>query len=372
MRAWCVMKSGRVARVWKRPAESRPKVVAARVSCSASAESPLTPYAHAMATTDRLAFAALLLGAIVAGLATGCSSEGNAPPDGETAPPSAAAGSTAAAGTTAARSAAAADPPTTTDRGRSVEERIADASLAARVKTALVETRSLRPFDFDPRVTGERVTLAGNVGTREQGRTAAEVAAEVDGVDDVLNRLTVSGQRVAWNEGADDESDGSSASGSRQPVAAAEQQQKQGTAGAGGDATAGGGGTYHTVKAGESLWAIASEYGTSVSRVKELNNLRSNSLQAGERLLVEEGDGASSDGATVADASGAQQESDASSSSEEEETAGGEKTSAYYVVKRGDSLWGIAQKNGLSVAKLKELNELSSSDLMPGDRLRVE
>ena len=330
-----------------------------------------------MATTDRLAFAALLLGAIVAGLATGCSSEGNAPPDGETAPPSAAAGSTAAAGTTAARSAAAADPPTTTDRGRSVEERIADASLAARVKTALVETRSLRPFDFDPRVTGERVTLAGNVGTREQGRTAAEVAAEVDGVDDVLNRLTVSGQRVAWNEGADDESDGSSASGSRQPVAAAEQQQKQGTAGAGGDATAGGGGTYHTVKAGESLWAIASEYGTSVSRVKELNNLRSNSLQAGERLLVEEGggassDGASSDGATVADASGAQQESDASSSSEEEETAGGEKTRAYYVVKRGDSLWGIAQKNGLSVAKLKELNELSSSDLMPGDRLRVE
>ena len=337
-----------------------------------------------MATTDRLAFAALLLGAIVAGLATGCSSEGNAPPDGEkTAPPSAAAGSTAAAGTTAARSAAAADPPTTTDRGRSVEERIADASLAARVKTALVETRSLRPFDFDPRVTGERVTLAGNVGTREQGRTAAEVAAGVDGVDDVLNRLTVSGQRVAWNEGADDESDGSSASGSQQPVAAAEQQQKQGTAGAGGDATAGGDGTYHTVKAGESLWAIASEYGTSVSRVKELNNLRSNSLQAGERLLVEEGggassdgassDGAPSDGATVADASGAQQESDASSSSEEEEEAAdGEKTSAYYVVKRGDSLWGIAQKNGLSVAKLKELNELSSSDLMPGDRLRVE
>ena len=339
-----------------------------------------------MATTDRLAFAALLLGVIVAGLATGCSSEGNAPPDGETAPPSAAAGSTAAAGTgaagtTAARSAAAADPPTTTDRGRSVEERIADASLAARVKTALVETRSLRPFDFDPRVTGERVTLAGNVGTREQGRTAAEVAAEVDGVDDVLNRLTVSGQRVAWNEGANDESDGSSASGSRQPVAAAEQQQKQGTADAGGDATAGGGGTYHTVKAGESLWAIASEYGTSVSRVKELNNLRSNSLQAGERLLVEEGggassggassDGASSDGATVADASGAQQESDASSSSEEEAT-GGEKARAYYVVKRGDSLWGIAQKNGLSVAKLKELNELSSSDLMPGDRLRVE
>ncbi|PSQ69302.1 MAG: hypothetical protein BRD29_01975 [Bacteroidetes bacterium QH_2_67_10] len=218
----------------------------------------------------------------------------------------------------------------------------------------------------------------GNVGTREQGRTAAEVAAGVDGVDDVLNRLTVSGQRVAWNEGADDESDGSSASGSRQPVAAAEQQQKQGTAGAGGDATAGGG-TYHTVKAGESLWAIASEYGTSVSRVKELNNLRSNSLQAGERLLVEEGggassDGASSDGATAADASGAQQESDASSSSEgeEEEAADGEKTSAYYVVKRGDSLWGIAQKNGLSVAKLKELNELSSSDLMPGDRLRVE
>ncbi|PSQ80439.1 MAG: hypothetical protein BRD46_04205 [Bacteroidetes bacterium QS_8_68_15] len=245
-----------------------------------------------------------------------------------------------------------------------------------------MENRRLRPFDFDPRVTGERVTLVGNVATREQGRVAAEVAGEVDGVGDVLNRLTVGGKRVAWNSSSGGGA-GASSSGGQQQVAASQQQQQQ-------DASAGssepsGSGTYHTVQAGESLWAIAREYGTSVQRMKKMNNLRSNSLQAGERLLVEKGGTSSSSssassGSAVADAgnTGGQQneQSETSSASEEsnpeEEEDAGQKSKAYYVVKSGESLWSIAQKNDVTVDRLKKLNGLTSNDLMPGDRLRVE
>lgn len=308
---------------------------------------------------------ALVAAALLLGASAGCSTEGDVPSAAQQQQPAAAADTTDS--TTAA-------PPTSTTQGRSVEERIEDASLVARVKTALVENRQLRTLDLQPRATDGRVTLAGNVATRGQGRTAAEVAAEVDGVDDVLNRLTVDGQQVAWN------SDSGSASG--------EQVAASGTPAAPGPSDGStSGNTYHTVRTGESLWAIASEYGTSVSRVKRLNNLRGNGLQPGDRLLVKRGGGGSSasGGTTVAAAGGAQngsQQSGAEGSSADtsEGSASGseatpqaeEKAVEYHVVERGETLWAIAEENNMTVGRLRELNGLSGNDLMPGDRLRVE
>lgn len=45
--------------------------------------------------------------------------------------------------------------------------------------------------------------------------------------------------------------------------------------------------------------------------------------------------------------------------------------SQYYVVKSGDSLWGIAKKYGTSVDKLIALNNLKSERLQIGDKLRL-
>jgi LysM repeat protein len=324
---------------------------------------------------DGTTHATLLLATalLLVGVPVGCSSGGSS--DAPSTPqPDAAAGTTAAG--------APATPPTRTDQGRSVKERIEDASLAARVKAALTEDRRLRTFDFEPGVTEGRVTLAGNVATREQGRRAAELADDVDGVDDVLNRLTVDGGQVAWNQSE------SSSSGGGQMAASQEEPPGPSDGAARGSA-------YHTVQTGESLWAIASEYGTSVSRVKELNNMRSSSLQPGERLLVRQGAGGGTpSGAaspSVADAgqqdaapasqTGSPQESSAQESSGDGDPASSpaageapseEETEEYHVVKRGESLWAIASKNSISVTRLKELNGLSSNDLMPGDRLRVE
>ena len=43
----------------------------------------------------------------------------------------------------------------------------------------------------------------------------------------------------------------------------------------------------------------------------------------------------------------------------------------YYAVKKGDTLYSIAKKNGLSVADLRELNEIKDSTLRVGQKLRI-
>ena len=41
-----------------------------------------------------------------------------------------------------------------------------------------------------------------------------------------------------------------------------------------------------------------------------------------------------------------------------------------YIIQKGDTLWGIAQKhNGISVWKIKSLNNLESDNLKPGTKI---
>jgi membrane-bound lytic murein transglycosylase D len=43
---------------------------------------------------------------------------------------------------------------------------------------------------------------------------------------------------------------------------------------------------YHTVKSGETLWAIAKKYGVSIDEIKRLNNMRSDTISVGQRLKI--------------------------------------------------------------------------------------
>ena len=140
------------------------------------------------------------------------------------------------------------DAPDRTEDSRTVAQRLEDAGVAARVKQALVRTQSLRPFNFASAVVRGRLTLRGNVETREQYRTAERVASSVEGVTDVTNQVTVQGR--ALSETGD-------------PAEA----------------------TYHTVRRGDTLWKISREYDVSVRQVRALNDL-SESLQPGRRIRV--------------------------------------------------------------------------------------
>ncbi len=97
------------------------------------------------------------------------------------------------------------------------------------------------------------------------------------------------------------------------------------------------GGTY-VVEQGDSLWSIANRYGTTVATLMQLNNLTTDVLQIGQILLLPTGTGTST---------------------------------STYIVQRGDSLWSIAQANGVSVNDLINANNLTTNVLQIGQVLQI-
>ncbi len=99
---------------------------------------------------------------------------------------------------------------------------------------------------------------------------------------------------------------------------------------------------YYIVKKGDSLWSIASKNNTTVDNIKKLNNLSSNNLSIGQVLKL-------------------------SCDAEKEDI----KESNIYTVKKGDSLWLIANKYGTTVDELKNANDLKSNTLSIGQTLII-
>ncbi|GEL07709.1 C40 family peptidase [Salisediminibacterium halotolerans] len=106
-----------------------------------------------------------------------------------------------------------------------------------------------------------------------------------------------------------------------------------------------------TVSSGDSLWSIGQENGVSVSELKDINNLSSDIIHAGDTLQTSSGGSSSTDEA-----------SSASNSS-----SGGEVT-----VQAGDTLSAIANREGVTVSQLQDWNNMSGTLLMVGDTLQVE
>lgn len=106
------------------------------------------------------------------------------------------------------------------------------------------------------------------------------------------------------------------------------------------------GSDYYVVKKGDTLWSIARAYGLTVDKLKSLNNLTGNNLTIGDSLIVKDSSG-NSDNSSSAD------------------------NNKYYIVKKGDSLYSIARSNNMTVDKLKSLNNLTSNILSIGQKLII-
>lgn len=97
----------------------------------------------------------------------------------------------------------------------------------------------------------------------------------------------------------------------------------------------------YTVKKGDSLWKIANKYNTTVEKLKSANNLKTNTLSVGQKLVIPS----------------------ISVSPEVSDT---------YIVQKGDSLWSIANKFNMTVSKLKNLNNLTNNLLSIGQVLKIK
>ena len=94
---------------------------------------------------------------------------------------------------------------------------------------------------------------------------------------------------------------------------------------------------YYVVNKGDSLWSIAKKYGTTVEELKKANNLLTNNLGIGTKLIIPS-----------------------------------KMSDSYYVVQKGDNLYSIANKNKITVSELKKLNNLTSDILQIGQVLKTK
>ncbi len=95
----------------------------------------------------------------------------------------------------------------------------------------------------------------------------------------------------------------------------------------------------YVVKSGDTLYSIARKYNTTVDEIKRLNDLTSNTLTIGTKLIVP--------------------------TEKEDESKG------TYVVKAGDTLYKIANANNVTVADIINANNLTSNVLSIGQKLII-
>lgn len=117
----------------------------------------------------------------------------------------------------------------------------------------------------------------------------------------------------------------------------------------------------YRVKSGDYLGKIASRYGTTVAKIKRWNNLKSNNIRVGQRLIIYRGGNVPASAETSSTSSSGSNQSSAS-------TATGGTT---YTVKSGDALSTIAERYKVTVSQLKKWNNLSSSNIRVGQKLIV-
>ncbi|WP_461227111.1 LysM peptidoglycan-binding domain-containing protein [Lacticaseibacillus suihuaensis] len=122
----------------------------------------------------------------------------------------------------------------------------------------------------------------------------------------------------------------------------------------------------YTVRAGDTLYAIARSHQTTVAKLVSLNKLaNANRIGVGQRLVIRAATTAVKATATKATTAKATPTKTATAKTTAKTTAA--KT---YVVRAGDTLWGIATRNHTTVAKLTAKNHLTNANyLRIGQRL---
>ena len=127
---------------------------------------------------------------------------------------------------------------------------------------------------------------------------------------------------------------------------------------------------YHTVKSGEYPGKIAEKYHIRLSDLKSWNNMRSNMLQVGQKLIVY----VPEDKASVKKSAEATAETTTSSNSNlVADNSDSEESYIYYTVQNGDNLWDIArQYPGTSVEEIRQLNKISNTKgLSIGQKIKI-
>jgi len=96
--------------------------------------------------------------------------------------------------------------------------------------------------------------------------------------------------------------------------------------------------TSYTVRKNDTLYSLSKKYNISIKQLMEVNGLTSEKIKAGQQLLVPDHS---------------------------------IKSSNLYIVQKGDTLYSLAKKSGVSMKELKKINHLQTEKVYIGQKLKL-
>ena len=127
----------------------------------------------------------------------------------------------------------------------------------------------------------------------------------------------------------------------------------------------------HTVRAGETVYAIAQKHGTTAEAILKANpGLNPSRIHAGEKIRLPSSSSGSARVKTVPSSTSSAGALPPSTSSLTP-TASSAAPKTWLKVQKGDTLSKIAREHGVKVEDLRKWNRLSGDTIRPGDLLRI-
>ena len=114
----------------------------------------------------------------------------------------------------------------------------------------------------------------------------------------------------------------------------------------------------YIVQKGDNLSTISKKFGTPINDLKEWNHLDDNNIALGKTLIVAKDEIAINTAKATA----------ATFKKNKLESAALQRD---YLVKKGDSLFSIAKKSGVTVSDIKKWNDIKNEDIKPGMKLKI-
>ncbi len=119
--------------------------------------------------------------------------------------------------------------------------------------------------------------------------------------------------------------------------------------------------TWYRVRRGDSLYRISRKFGVSIRSIMRANNMRSTKLRPGQRLLI-----------PLSYAYSYPRRKTSSKKARKRSVRRSRSRGAIiYTVRRGDTLYSIARRYGVSVRRLKRWNRLRRNLIRPGQKLII-
>jgi len=114
--------------------------------------------------------------------------------------------------------------------------------------------------------------------------------------------------------------------------------------------------TIYLVKPGDTLGGIAEDFKTRANKIRQWNGLRyGRHIYPKQKLVIWIPETLDDMKAQV----------------NKQVKLKNEKPRSYYLVKRGDTLWDISKKYNISIRELKKINNMRSSSIRPGDKIKI-